>query len=95
VAAPHAHLVGLGTRPRYLKSVGRGARLLHRLGLSAGRRLVGRGYRGVMPANHFIREAFQRARSGVTAAIRDGVAKGIGREVNRMGKKTGQPVGVT
>jgi hypothetical protein len=94
--APHAHLVALGTGPRYTGRSGLGTRLRRGVGRLFGRGAAGggRGYRGKMPANPFIALTFAREAEAVKSAIRDAAARGIAREVNKLGKKTGQPVGI-
>jgi HK97 gp10 family phage protein len=100
-AAPHAHLVALGSGPRYTGGSGIGARLRRGVrGLGSilsrrARRSGGRGYRGKMPANPFIALTFSREENAVKFAIREALAAGIAREVNKLGKKTGAPVGVS
>jgi len=94
-AAPHAHLVAMGTGPRYTGATaglpGLAWKLRRRVA-SALHRPGGRGYRGKMPANPFIRHAFEREINAVKFAIREAAAKGVAREVNKLGKKTGAPV---
>lgn len=69
--APHSHLVGLGTQTRTRKSIGGRFSGYERVHLD-GSSIPGNPQllTGAMPANPFVKKAYQRARSSATAAMR-------------------------
>lgn len=80
--APHAHLVALGTKPRYRKRLGGKFRYLKR----PKRRQLSTG---VMPANSFIQAAFNAARPAAAAAMERAAHKALEREMARAAKRQG------
>lgn len=78
-SAPHGHLVALGTKPRYT-----GARTYRVKGGTRTKETGNpRAYRGVMPANHFFRQATESVASQVETKMIEVLRKKIIEEANR------------
>lgn len=77
--APHAHLVALGTKARYRKTIGGRFAFIRnpkREQLST----------GVMPSNPFIRQAYAQSRAAATAAMRNKTMTALQKEVAKLKK---------
>ncbi|MDE2426783.1 MAG: HK97 gp10 family phage protein [Elusimicrobia bacterium] len=83
-SAPHSHLVALGTRARVRQRIGGKFAYLEPSPRSRST--------GTMPANPFIKVASQTAQSSARFAIKQAIVKGVQREVNRFGKRTGRQI---
>jgi HK97 gp10 family phage protein len=88
-SAPHGHFVALGTRRRWSTSGTIWNKATHRWQRVTGVKL----YRGQVKPNIFIRRATASSANSIRFAMRTALAAAIGREVNKMGRKTGQAVG--
>jgi len=90
--APHAHLVVLGTRPRYTKGSRRQAVWSQKALRWSSKTTAGKkAYRGIMPKNPFIKRALAAASAGVRFVMRSALAIAIGKEINKFGRRTGLP----
>jgi hypothetical protein len=88
-AAPHAHLVGLGTKPRFTRGSGPQTGW-EQVGTKMRAKRAGAGaFRGTMPRNDFIHRAFAAGQGPALFAMRERIAKGVGREWSKLQKKIG------
>lgn len=76
---PHVHLVALGTKPRFRRSIGGRFSYIKN---PTTRQLS----TGTMPANPFVREAFNRSRSAAIAAMNKRFEKKLAEEVAKLGR---------
>lgn len=77
---PHAHLVGMGTKPRFRRRLGGKFRLISR---PTSRQLS----TGTMPANDFVSRAVQIARPGILARMAAAGKKALEREALRAARR--------
>jgi hypothetical protein len=89
--APHSHLVALGTKLRTRQRIGGKFRFLEPTPFHPHEPRS--RSTGIMPANPFIRSASAAAAGSVRFTMRETIVKGIAKEVNRIGRKTGRAVG--
>lgn len=79
--APHSHLVALGTRPRTRRTIGgRFAYIKNPTDTQLST--------GSMPANHFVRTAYQQSRSAAQAAMRKRAEKKLVDEAAKARSKS-------
>lgn len=78
--APHAHLVGLGTKPRFRKRLG---------GKFASNKNPSKEQlsTGVMPSNRFVRNAARQGRAAMLRASQKRAAKALEREAVKAAKR--------
>ena len=79
--APHSHLVALGTKPRFRKSLGgrfAGIANPSQQQLST----------GVMPSNDFIKRAYESSREAAQSAMRRRAEKSLARELEKAKKQS-------
>lgn len=83
MAAPHSHLVGLGTKRRIRTRLGgkfaTHAKLSKNLAIDQEKLTT-----GVMPANQFVKQSYEAARAGVSAAMTKRATKALAREVAKQ-----------
>lgn len=77
IRAPHGHLVALGTKRRTRKTIGGRFAFLNP---AKPEQLT----TGVMPAEPFVKQAYEAARAGVTAAMTKRATKALAREVAKQ-----------
>lgn len=78
--APHAHLVALGTKPRQRKRIG--GRFSYLTNPTPQQLST-----GTMPANSFVRMAYESSRSAARTAMTVAAKRSLGREVAKARKK--------
>jgi HK97 gp10 family phage protein len=78
--APHAHLVALGTKPRQRKRIG--GRFSYLKNPTPQQLST-----GTMPANSFVRMAYESSRSAARTAMTIAAKRSLGREVAKARKK--------
>ena len=79
--APHGHLVALGTKPRFRKSIG--GRFGYIKNPSQQQLST-----GTMPSNPFIKQAYESARGNAAAAMKKRAEKALAREAIKAAKRT-------
>ena len=80
IKAPHSHLVALGTKPRKRKRIGGKFAFLRE---PTDQQLS----TGAMPANPFLKQAFEAARPETMQRMRERAAKALAREVEKVRNK--------